>query len=117
MDHAAETPDIVVTTDDPVVARVVRRVVEEVRPLRVILFGSRAKGTAGPDSDIDLLVVMPDGTERRAMMKHLYGRLGWADVSVDYLVTTPAVFSEDATSIGLIYSEIARTGRDVYVEA
>ena len=74
-----DTPEIVVTTDDPVVARVVRRVVEEVAPLRVVLFGSRARGTARPDSDVDLLVVVPDGTERRATAKRLYRRLGWAE--------------------------------------
>ncbi len=54
----ADISEILVTTDDPVVARVVRRVVEEVQPLRVILFGSRAKGMAWPDSDVDLLVVL-----------------------------------------------------------
>lgn len=110
-----DTAEIVVTTDDPVVARVVRRVVEEVRPLRVVLFGSRAKGTARPDSDVDLMVVMPDGTERRETAKALYGRLGWADVSVDYVVTTPSAVAKHADNIGLIYPEIARTGHDVYV--
>lgn len=115
MSEIPRAPEIVVTTDDPVVERVVRRVVEEVAPLRVVLFGSRAKGTARPDSDVDLLVVMPDGTERKKTTKHLYGRLGWADVSVDYIVTTPSVFAEHADNIGLIYPEIVRTGRDVYV--
>lgn len=116
MSEITEPPEIVVTTDDPVVARVVRRVVEEVRPLRVVLFGSRAKGTARPNSDIDLLIVMPDGTERKETIKQLYGRLGWADVSVDYVVTTPSVFGCQADNIGLIYPEIVRTGRDVYVD-
>jgi predicted nucleotidyltransferase len=35
------------------------RIVREFRPEKVILFGSHARGTAGPDSDVDLLVVMP----------------------------------------------------------
>ena len=116
MTKPPDTPEIRVTTDDPVVARVVRRVVEEVRPLRVILFGSRAKGTARPDSDVDLLVVMPEGTERRKAAKTLYGRLGWPDVSVDFVVTTPSAFARHADNIGLIYPEIVRTGRDVYVD-
>lgn len=37
-------------------------VVEHFKPQRVILFGSRARGTAGRDSDIDLLVVVDDDT-------------------------------------------------------
>ena len=55
-----------IATDDPLVRAVVEQVVAEAAPLRVVLFGSRATGTARPDSDIDLLVVMPDGTDRRA---------------------------------------------------
>jgi hypothetical protein len=37
-------------------------VVSYFRPLRVVLFGSRARGEAGPDSDIDLLVIVDDDT-------------------------------------------------------
>ncbi len=35
----------------------VARIVQEISPQRVILFGSHARGNAGPDSDVDLLVV------------------------------------------------------------
>lgn len=117
MSEPADTSEIIVTTDDPVVARVVRRVVEEVRPLRVILFGSRAKGTARPDSDVDLLVVMPDGTKRRETARRLYVGVKCSDVGVDYIVTTPEAFSRHATNIGLIYPEIVRTGQNVYVHS
>lgn len=41
------------------VQRLGRRIGREFRPERVILFGSHAEGTAGPDSDVDLLVVLP----------------------------------------------------------
>jgi predicted nucleotidyltransferase len=40
-----------------VIARLVRRIVEMVHPLRVILFGSAARGQRGPDGDIDFLRV------------------------------------------------------------
>ena len=43
----------------------VQRVADTVNPLRIILFGSAARQDAGPQSDIDLLVVMPDWTHRR----------------------------------------------------
>lgn len=109
----APPPDIL--TDDPLVARVVRRVVEEVRPLRVILFGSRAAGTARPDSDIDLLVVVPDGTPRRPTAQHLYRHIWNADVSVDYLVATPSFLDAHGANVGLIYREVLHTGREVYV--
>ena len=41
----------------------VRRIVEEVHPIRIILFGSAARGNVEQDSDIDLLVVMPEGVQ------------------------------------------------------
>jgi predicted nucleotidyltransferase len=46
---------------------IVRRLVDAYRPERVYLFGSRARGEGGPDSDYDLLVVgsMPADDARR----------------------------------------------------
>jgi len=46
------------------VAEIVRRLVELYRPERIYLFGSSARGTAGPDSDYDFMVVVPDDTPR-----------------------------------------------------
>ncbi len=40
-------------------AEIIRRIVEAVHPDQIILFGSQARGDAGPDSDVDLLVVAP----------------------------------------------------------
>jgi predicted nucleotidyltransferase len=53
--------------DDPALAEAVRRLVEAYQPECVYLFGSVARGDAGPDSDYDLLVVVPDDAppERR----------------------------------------------------
>ena len=51
---------------------IVRRIVTAADPLRVIVFGSGARGQMGPDSDLDLLIVMPDGTQRRRTAQRLY---------------------------------------------
>ncbi|MGO9008844.1 MAG: nucleotidyltransferase domain-containing protein [Bryobacteraceae bacterium] len=45
---------------DPVLGEVVRRLSEVYHPLRIYLFGSAARGDAGPDSDYDLMVILPD---------------------------------------------------------
>lgn len=45
---------------DPALAEAVRRLVDVYRPDFVYLFGSAARGEAGPDSDFDLLVVVGD---------------------------------------------------------
>ena len=61
---------------DPVLLdELVRRTVEAVQPRRIILFGSAARGTMGPQSDLDVLVVMPDSADCRAVARDLYRRL------------------------------------------
>ena len=105
-----------IDTDDPLVRGVVEQVVADADPLRVILFGSRAGGTARPDSDIDLLVVMPDGTDRRRAMARIASRLPIYDVDVDVLVSTPSVLASQGDDPGLVYRTVLRTGRDLYVQ-
>jgi len=43
---------------DAVLDEIVRRLVAIFQPERIYLFGSRARGDAGPDSDYDLLMVL-----------------------------------------------------------
>jgi len=51
-------------TKGEAIAAITQRLVEYYHPERIYLFGSEARGTAGPDSDTDFLVVMPDDTPR-----------------------------------------------------
>jgi hypothetical protein len=39
----------------------VERIATAIRPVRILAFGSRARGDAGAESDLDLLVVLPKG--------------------------------------------------------
>ena len=53
-----------------IIKRMVERIVRRFHPDRVILFSSHARGTAGPDSDVDLLVVMPvTGSKREKQLE------------------------------------------------
>jgi len=99
---------------DADVARVVARVVEEVSPLRIVLFGSRALETAGPDSDVDLLIVVPDGERPLSVMRRLHRRIRGVGVPVDYVVATPDRLARHGKSIGYIYREALVHGREVY---
>ena len=92
----------------------VRRVVEAVHPLRVVLFGSAARGELRVDSDVDLLVVMPNGTHRRRTAQLLYQSLAGVGVSVDIVVATPDDLSKHGNTIGLIYRSALRDGKEVY---
>ena len=51
----------------PIIEEMVRRIVERFHPERIILFGSHATGRAGPESDVDLLVVMRGVEGRRRL--------------------------------------------------
>ncbi len=53
-------PGKALLTDDQVLAEIVRRLTEAFQPERIYLFGSKARGESGPDSDYDLLIVVPD---------------------------------------------------------
>lgn len=57
----------------PVPQALLAQIVAYFHPLRIVLFGSAARGTAGPDSDLDLLVILDDD----APDNHLTLRAGW----------------------------------------
>ena len=94
--------------------RIVDEIVRLVRPLRVLVFGSVARGDARPDSDLDLLVVVPDGTHRRQTAQRLYQEVPRRGVPMDVLVTAPRNLAVQARERGLIYSTILREGVEVY---
>jgi len=95
-------------------SEVVERVVQAVHPLRIILFGSTARGQARPDSDIDILVVMPDGTHRRKAMTDIYRALLGSKLDVDVVVATVSDLIDYAGTSGLIYKEALAEGVQLY---
>jgi len=101
-------------THSKLIDELVQRIVEEVHPLRIILFGSAAKGDVGRNSDIDLLVVMPEGVHRRRIAQLLYQKITRLGVPFDILVATPADLQKHKDKIGLIYRTILEEGREVY---
>lgn len=71
------------------IPEMVRIIVERFDPEQVILFGSHARGTPSPDSDVDLLVVMPvPGSKRRKQLEVRLALHGFL-VPKDIVVTTP----------------------------
>lgn len=92
----------------------VRQIVEAVQPLRILLFGSAARGEAGESSDLDLLVVMPEGVHRRKTAQELYRKIRDVGVAFDILVATPTDLERHRDNIGLIYRTILEEGREVY---
>jgi predicted nucleotidyltransferase len=93
---------------------IVDRVVNAIHPLRIILFGSVARGTAGKDSDIDLLVVMPEGISRLDVAQKLYMNMFGIPAAVEFLIATPSDLERHRDNIGLIYRTILKEGKQLY---
>ena len=94
-----------------------RRLVERFGPERIIVFGSQARGDARPDSDIDLLVVMPDGTPTRDLVASMRRALADVDVSKDIFVTTPEAAEAYTDVVGTLVEAAVREGVTVYARA
>ncbi|MBI2538065.1 MAG: nucleotidyltransferase domain-containing protein [Gemmatimonadetes bacterium] len=92
----------------------VNRIVERFGPEKVILFGSHARGEARPDSDVDLLVVMPaQGSKRDAQLRV---RNAVRDIRVpkDVIVSTPDEFAWRQRVAGTIERLASLEGRVLY---
>jgi predicted nucleotidyltransferase len=97
------------------VAEVVRRIVEVAHPDRIILFGSAARGDAGPESDLDLLVIKKGVAHRRRLSQMIYRSLIGLEVPVDVLVVTPDDIEAFRDKPGTIIGPALREGREIYV--
>ena len=92
----------------------VRRIVERFDPDQVILFGSRARGDAGPESDVDLLVVMPMAGSKREKQIEIQVALHDIPGAVDVMVTTPDALERRRDIPGTIERLAFLDGRVLY---
>jgi uncharacterized protein len=87
------------------------------QPLQVLLFGSVVRDTDGPDSDIDLLVLLPQAERtRRHELTVKLAQAITAPVPVDLLVTDPEEIAERGDLPGILRVAL-REGRVVYERA
>jgi predicted nucleotidyltransferase len=96
------------------VREMVRRIVTAFDPERVVLFGSHARGEAGPDSDVDLLVVMPVTGSRRAQQVRIRLELRGLGVAKDVVVVTPDEVERLREIPGTIVRPALREGKVLY---
>jgi predicted nucleotidyltransferase len=95
----------------------VGRIVQRFGPEKVILFGSYARGDAGPDSDVDLLVVMPLAGSKRDRQIEIRAALRDFNLPKDVIVTTPEDFAWRSEIPGTIERPAAREGIVLYAKA
>ena len=89
----------------------VQRVLAAAAGAEVVVFGSRARGNAHGDSDLDLLVIEPEVTSRRDEMVRLSDVLRPLKIPVDILVVSRKTFDEWANTPGTVIYEAAREGK------
>ena len=104
-------------TDD-LMERMVRLILEEVDPEKVILFGSRARGDHHEHSDVDLIVIEAEpfgrGRSRHEEMCRLYDALSPLRVTADILVYSLDDVDYWRDSLNHVLARALREGRVLY---
>jgi predicted nucleotidyltransferase len=103
------------SADDPLLSDVVRRLSEVYHPLRIYLFGSAARGDAGPDSDYDLMVIVPNEAPQHLRRGSLgYRALRGTGVAADVQVWPQGDFDRQLHLKASFPSTIVREGKLLY---
>ncbi len=106
-----------VVATETVSEEIVRRLAERFSPDKIILFGSRARGNAKPDSDIDLLVLFSELDDPRRRAAEVYVALIGCDRAKDIVVSTTARFERYRNVVNTVYYSAALEGQILYERA
>jgi len=105
-------------TKQQAINEMVNRIVSGFHPEKVILFGSYARGEAGPDSDVDLAVIFPDIQGRRLDKAVEIGvALHGMGVPKDVIVLTQKDYEEQKDLIGTMGNILAKEGKVLYLRS
>ncbi len=97
--------------DDVLVDSVVMKIAEAIQPEKIILFGSRAKGTARANSDIDLLVIKDVMQSKREIKLRIRRLFTHQNFSMDLFVLTPEEFKRQQNVVNTIGRTAMREGK------
>jgi len=104
-----------VAVNEQMLREMTRVIVDQVHPVRVVLFGSHASGAAGPQSDVDLLVITPENfgptTSRRKTAAQLWRALARFHVPVDLVLYSEREVEEWRDSANHLTTRALREGR------
>ncbi len=101
---------------DKTLELIIQKILEVIIPDKIILFGSRAKGTAHKDSDYDLLVIKSNIENKRELNKKLYRNMLGTNASVDIILETPEMIENCKDYVGFIYKFALNEGKIVYAK-
>ena len=99
-----------------VLNEIIDRIVLITNPDKIILFGSRAKGTANKNSDYDVLI-LKKYARKKSLRQKLY-KIGLTkEAPVDILVNTPIAYEKLKEKLYYVYHDISKFGIVVYEKA
>lgn len=101
--------------NDRLLDEITRRIVAVSDPQQIILFGSQARGDAGSDSDLDILVVKDEVESLGAEAARIYRALAGLSTPVDVVVARSDYVRRHRDVIGTIVRPALREGRVLYV--
>ncbi len=94
-----------------------QQIVQRFHPLKIILFGSYARGGITVDSDVDLLVVMEVSGSKRRQASEIDLALAGRTLPLDLIVVTPQEFERYRDVMGHIIYPAVREGKVLYERA
>ena len=93
------------------VATAIERIVAACQPQAIIAFGSRVRGEARPDSDLDLFVLLhAPAADAGVLRRRLRALLADLPLSKDILVSDPETYARARTRLNSVYRDIAEQG-------
>jgi len=87
---------------DNIVDRIIPIIVREIKPEKIILFGSRARGEAGKDSDVDLLIVYDGDLSKREVKLKIHTLFSPRDFSMDIFVLNSQEFERQKNIVSTV---------------
>ena len=100
--------------NNEIISTMTERIVRDFHPIQIILFGSHARGDAHPQSDVDLLVVFSELTDKRKTAVDIRRTLADLPMAKDILVTTPEELARQRDQVGTILRAAQREGEILY---
>jgi predicted nucleotidyltransferase len=106
--------DALLAKQPPYLSEVVDRIVRKFHPVKIILFGSWARGSARDDSDLDLLVVLAKTAHSRKAAIQIGNSLSNLPIGKDIVVTTPEDIEKYGKTVGDILLPALEEGKVIY---
>lgn len=100
--------------NNELISTTTERIVHHFQPVQIILFGSRARGKAHPQSDVDLLVVFLELADKRKTAVDIRWALANLPVAKDILVTTPEELANQCDWVGTVLRSAQQEGKMLY---